>query len=116
MPPLHHDGGDNHRDHHEEGGEDDHQKPFQPGGHQCPTCPLVDYGFPLGSENPQVPDPIFIDASPHWADLLERLTALMFPRALPAILPPDPPERSRFSRASRLVTRSAISVRGPDLV
>ena len=79
----------------------------------CSNCDLVKSGFISNSLDLDIPSPFFVDLDQDWIDLLVRVEFLSCLEECQGVVPPD---RGDILVMSRIVTTSAVFVRGPNLV
>lgn len=102
-----------HDDHEHESSDKDHDEGSETPEPDCSNCDLVKSGFTQSSLDLTIPFPLFVDLDKNWNDLLLRIERLSY---LEEYRGADPPERVDVLVMSRIVTTSAVSVRGPNLV
>ena len=91
----------------------DHNEGSEAPEPDCSNCDLVKSGFTQNSLDLTIPFPLFVDLDQNWIDLLFRIERLSY---LEECRGEEPPERADILVMSRIVTTSAVFVRGPNLV
>jgi len=110
----HHDSHEDDSDHDHEGEHDHEPKPFPPS--DCSGCGLVKAGFTSTGVDLDFNAPVFIAFVPEWDDLDLRVQRILS-RAEDAQEPPPPWSLGQvIMTMTDIVTTSAVSVRGPNLV
>ncbi|MGJ8677060.1 MAG: hypothetical protein ACSHX0_06060 [Akkermansiaceae bacterium] len=105
-----------HLDHDHES-EDSHDENSEDPVRNCATCDLVKSGFTVSSLDLEVPTSFFvIYLNQIWSNIFLHTNCLLSAKESLVLLPPVPPEMGTNLSSSRIVTTSAISVRGPNLV
>ena len=102
-----------HDDHEHENSDKDHDEGSENPEPDCSNCDLVKSGFISNSLDVSIPAPFFVDLDQNWSDLLLRIERLSYLEECRVV---EPPERVYVLVMSRIVTTSAVSVRGPNLV
>ena len=102
---------------HDHEGENSHDNDSEDPIRNCGTCNLVESGFTVSSFDIEVPTSFFvIYLDQIWSDIFLHTNSLLSAKESLVLLPPVPPEMGTNLSSSRIVTTSAISVRGPNLV
>ncbi|YCM44646.1 hypothetical protein V2O64_01245 [Verrucomicrobiaceae bacterium 227] len=104
------DGKTRHEKHDQE--DDENEVPLN----DCPTCVMVKAGFTAGLPTLDLPTPYFVDLNQEWHEMLTRIEDIFSTEECLHLEAPVTPERGSVLVTSRIVTTSAISVRGPNLV